>query len=64
MPAARAQKKPPRQRWLFTFFLFTALVFLSIYSMSNPLMDKEKQFADAEEVPISRITKGYAEQEL
>ncbi len=64
MPPAGSQKKPPRQRWLLTFFLFSALVFLSIYSISNPLRDKEKKFADAEEVPISRITKGYANEEF
>ncbi|MAH31161.1 MAG: cell division protein FtsH [Marinobacter sp.] len=61
-PAAR--QKPPRQRWLFSLFLFASLIFLSLYSISNPLRDKEKQFEDAEEVAISRITKGYAEEEF
>jgi cell division protease FtsH len=37
---------------------------LSLYSISNPLRDKDKQFEDAEEVAISRITKGYAEEEF
>ncbi|MDP7247829.1 MAG: ATP-dependent zinc metalloprotease FtsH [Candidatus Peribacteraceae bacterium] len=61
-PAAR--QKPPRQRWLFSLFLFASLIFLSLYSISNPLRDKDKQFEDAEEVAISRITKGYAEEEF
>ena len=37
---------------------------MSLYSISNPLRDKDKQFEDAEEVAISRITKGYAEEEF
>ena len=61
-PAAR--QKPPKQRWLFSLFLFASLIFLSLYSISNPLRDKDKQFEDAEEVAISRITKGYAEKEF
>ncbi|MFH1670830.1 MAG: ATP-dependent zinc metalloprotease FtsH [Patescibacteria group bacterium] len=64
MSAASARQKPPRQRWLISLFLFALLIFLSIYSISNPMRDQEKKFTDAQEVPISRITKGYAEEEL
>src|SRR3989344_3158751 len=55
---------PPRKRWLLSLFLFALLIFLSYYSISNPMRDKEKSFVDAEEVPISRITKGYFDNEF
>ncbi|MFA7682284.1 MAG: ATP-dependent zinc metalloprotease FtsH [Candidatus Peribacteraceae bacterium] len=59
------RKRPPnRQQWLFSFFLFALLIFLSFYSLSNPLREKERVFDDAQEVPLSRITQGYALQEF
>ena len=59
--------RPPqrnRQQWLLSLFLFGILVFLSFMFLMNPERDSEKKFADAKEVPISRITQGYAANEF
>lgn len=60
------RKRPPRsrQQWLFSLLLFSVLIFLSLYSISGPMREEERKFADAEEVPISRITQGYASREF
>jgi len=64
-PVSSPRRKPrSRRQWLISLFLFSTLIFLSLYSLSNPLRDQERQFADADEVPISRITQGYAEEEF
>ncbi|PIR48140.1 cell division protein FtsH [Candidatus Peregrinibacteria bacterium CG10_big_fil_rev_8_21_14_0_10_55_24] len=59
-------RRPPRsrQQWLVSLLIFSALIFLSLYSVSNPLREKERQFTDAQEVPLSRITQGYADGEF
>jgi len=64
MSAATKQQPPRRRQWLFTFFLFALLIFLSLYSISNPMREEEKKFADAQEVALSRITQGYAAEEF
>ncbi|MBI3331870.1 ATP-dependent zinc metalloprotease FtsH [Candidatus Peregrinibacteria bacterium] len=39
----------------------STLVLLSLYYLTNPQRLEEQQFADATQVPISEITRGYAE---
>ncbi len=59
--------RPPRnnrQQWLLSILLFGFLVFLSLTFLMNPQWQEEKKFADAEEVPISRITQGYSKNEF
>ncbi len=59
--------RPPqrnRQQWLLSLLLFGVLVFMSIAFLLNPQWENEKKFADAKEVPLSRITQGYAAKEF
>ncbi|TSC78807.1 MAG: cell-division protein and general stress protein (class III heat-shock) [Candidatus Peregrinibacteria bacterium Gr01-1014_25] len=44
--------------------LFAALVILSLWTLTAPQRSLESQLADAKEVPISQITKGYATKEF
>ncbi|MBI1812780.1 ATP-dependent zinc metalloprotease FtsH [Candidatus Peregrinibacteria bacterium] len=56
--------RPPqrsRSQWLLSLLLFCGLVLLSFFFLLNPQRDKEKQFANASEVPLSEITQGYAQ---
>ncbi len=65
MPSA--PYRPPqrsRQQWLLSLLLFSVLIFLSFMFLMNPQRDEERKYADAKEVPISRITQGYAEGEF
>ncbi len=39
--------------------LFSALFFMAIYSITGPAREEDQQFADAKEVPVSEITRGY-----
>ena len=55
--------QPPaknRQQWLLSILLFSSLLFLSVYSVAVPYNFGDP-YADAKEVPISEISKGYAE---
>lgn len=54
--------RPPQnsRSWLLSLLLFATLIFLSLYHLSNPLRESEQKFADAAEVSISEITRGYA----
>lgn len=61
---ATTSPRPPknnRQQWLLSLLLFGGLFFASIYTMTNPMREQDKMFADAKQVPLSQITKGYAE---
>lgn len=53
--------RPPknRQQWLMSLLLVSALIGLSLYYLTNPSRLSEQRFANAEEVPISAITRGY-----
>ncbi|OGJ55664.1 hypothetical protein A3D88_02030 [Candidatus Peribacteria bacterium RIFCSPHIGHO2_02_FULL_52_16] len=55
--------RPPRsrQQWLLSLLLFSSLVLLSLYYLTNPQRLADEQFANAKEVPISEVTQGYAE---
>lgn len=44
--------------------LFGLLVFLSIAFLINPQLQNERKFTNAQEVPLSRITQGYAAKEF
>lgn len=58
MPAAAPRTTPPRRsQWLLSTLLFCALILLSLRSITTPGSDK--QYDQAEEVPISTITRGY-----
>ncbi|TSC60731.1 MAG: cell division protease FtsH [Candidatus Peregrinibacteria bacterium Greene0416_62] len=55
--------QPPsknRQQWLLSILLFSSLLFLSVYSVAVPDHFGDP-YADAKEVPLSQISKGYAE---
>lgn len=53
---------PPRRRsWLLSIILFGTLVAMSLFSLTNPQRIGDKKFADAQEVSISEITRGYDE---
>lgn len=43
-----------------SFLLFAVLFFMAIYSLTNPMREQDKMFSDAKEVPLSEITRGYA----
>jgi len=63
MPRPQRQKNS-RQQWLLTLLLFGGLIFLSLYHITNPARENEQQFTDAPEVPISEITRGYADEKF
>lgn len=44
--------------------MFGLLAFLSLYYITNPQREQDKKYADAEQVPISRISLGYSKQEF
>lgn len=44
--------------------MFGLLVFLSIAFLINPQLQNERKFTNAQEVPLSRITQGYAAKEF
>lgn len=54
-------RRPPgnRQQWLLSFIVFGTLIALSFWTLTAPQRALETQLRDAEEVPISAITKGY-----
>lgn len=59
--------RPPqrsRQQWLLSILLFGLLAFLSIAFLLNPKLESERKFTGAREVPLSRITQGYAAKEF
>ena len=59
--------RPPqrsRQQWLLSLLLFSILVFLAFLFLMNPQRESEQKYANAEQVPLSRITSGYADHEF
>ncbi|PIP65738.1 cell division protein FtsH [Candidatus Peregrinibacteria bacterium CG22_combo_CG10-13_8_21_14_all_49_11] len=60
----RKSPKTPRNQWVLSTLLFIGLIALSLYYLTNPQREFEKQFADAKEVPISQVTQGYAGKEF
>jgi len=59
-PALRKPSRPPnRNQWVLSTLLFVGLIALSLYYLTNPARELEQQFADAKEVPISQVTRGY-----
>ncbi len=64
---ATATPQPPsknRNQWLLSLFLFVALLFGAIYTITNPKREEDKLFANAAEVPLSQITKGYNKEQF
>jgi cell division protease FtsH len=56
--------KPPRrsrQQWLLTALLASGLILLSYMFLTNPQRESEQKFANAKEVPLSEITRGYSQ---
>ena len=60
VPAVSRKPQRNRQQWLLSLLLFSVLFFMAIYSITNPAREEEKMFADAKEVPVSEVTRGYA----
>ncbi len=64
MPPLSRPPQRNRQQWILSILLFGLLAFLSIAFLMQPQWQNEKKYADAEEVPISRVTQGYAAKEF
>jgi cell division protease FtsH len=60
MSAPLRPQRNNRSQWLLSILLFGVLVFLSLTFLVNPELSEERKYADAQEVPVSRITQGYA----
>lgn len=59
-PMATAKPRPPRNKsWILSLVLFSTLIGMSLLSLTNPQRDADKKFAEAPEVSISQITRGY-----
>ena len=64
---AISKPQPPnrnKKQWLLSLFLFVALFFMAIYSITNPNKEEDRMYENATEVPISQITKGYVNGEF
>jgi len=59
--AATKSRPPKGKSWLLSIAVFGALIALSLVSLTNPQRSSDKKFADAPEVSISEITRGYSE---
>jgi len=52
--------RPPSNRgWLLSLVLFSLLIAMSLFSMTHPVRQNDAKYADAKEVPVSAITRGY-----
>ncbi len=60
MPPAYRPSPGNRQQWLWSFLLFSLLIFLFFLYLLNPQRQNEEKYASAPEVPLSQITQGYA----
>ena len=57
---AKMRARPPKNKnWLFSIIIFGVLITMSLVSLMNPERLNEKKFADAPEVSISEVTRGY-----
>jgi cell division protease FtsH len=63
MPFSRRPQRP-RQQWLLTAALFVGLLGLSVYYLTNADRGVEQQFADASQVSLSAVTRGYARRDF
>ena len=61
-----AVRRPPgnKQQWVLSAIVFSALIALSLWTLTAPQRAMETQLRDAKEVPLSAITKGYAERQF
>ncbi|MBT4393026.1 MAG: ATP-dependent zinc metalloprotease FtsH [Candidatus Peribacter sp.] len=59
--AATKSRQPKNKSWLISILLFGTLIAMSLVSLTNPQRSSDKKFADAPEVSISQITRGYSE---
>jgi len=58
---AATKSRPPKSKsWLLSILLFGTLIAMSLVSLTNPKRSSDKEFADAPEVSISEITRGYS----
>ncbi|MEI8230894.1 MAG: ATP-dependent zinc metalloprotease FtsH [Candidatus Peregrinibacteria bacterium] len=62
MPAVQGRPSGSRQQWI-GILLFVGLVALSIYSIAGS-GKTDQEFANAREVPISEITRGYSQKKF
>jgi cell division protease FtsH len=61
MPPAMTRPPGKNRNWLFSLLIFSSLIFLSMYYLTNPIRESEEKYADAIDVSISHITRGYAD---
>ncbi|MDD5751037.1 MAG: ATP-dependent zinc metalloprotease FtsH [Candidatus Peribacteraceae bacterium] len=54
-----ASHRPPRSRQWLGLLLFAVLLSLAVFTVMQPSLEQTNQFADAQEVPLSEITRGY-----
>ena len=64
MPPSYRPPQRSNKQWLLSILLFGLLIFLSVAFLLNPQWESDKKYADAKEVPLSRITQGYATKEF
>lgn len=64
MTPAAHRRPPKRQNALLSTLLLAALVFSSMYYITQPARMEDQKYKDAEEVSISRVSRGYAESEF
>ncbi|MFA5800064.1 MAG: ATP-dependent zinc metalloprotease FtsH [Candidatus Peribacteraceae bacterium] len=64
MPASNLLPQSRRPSQLFSVLLLVFLVLSSVYYMTAPERSSEEKFTSAEEVPISEITRAYAERTI
>ncbi len=59
---APTHARPPRSKsWILSIVLFVSLIGMSLLSLTNPGRLNDSKYADAPEVSISAITRGYNE---
>lgn len=64
MPVPRGRPPKNRQPWMISTLLIIGLLVLAFYTMGGPGRALDQQFADAKDVPISKISQGYSAREF
>jgi cell division protease FtsH len=66
IPIAVPPRRSPgnRQQWLLSLLLLASLLSLSFYYLTTPQRESEEQYANAAEVPLSQVVRGYSEEKF
>ncbi len=64
MPPSYRPPQRNRQQWLTALFLLSTLVYFSYLFVLNPERAEDQRLNQAQEVPLSQITQGYAAREF